>query len=405
MTRWIVLFVATLAISAPARAQGLLDNGLPTESPEAARYAAGPFAISPSVLLRELGIDTNVFDEHENPKRDYVVSVVPTVDIFGAFGLVRTALTSSTDFTWYSKYASERDIGSTARGRVDVLPSRLRLTVGAGYVQTRERPSLEIELRAEREQRELWGGFGFEISPVARVYATAHQMDLRFEGDEIYRGTSLRDALNRREEAIEAGVAVSVTPFTTLLVSARRTHDRFVTDVRRDSDSQSARAELSFAPDAIIQGRVNVGYRDLKPADPAVSRFRGVTSGAALSFTGFWRGRMELEASRNVSYSYDVNEAYYVGTDVVGTYTQRVVGAVDVLTRGGVGTMDYGRRDGVDDRVDSMRTLAAGVGYNFNHGGRLGMTYEYQTRNSEMFAERRYISRRLFASYTQTLQR
>jgi hypothetical protein len=52
-----------------------------------------------------------------------------------------------------------------------------------------------------------------------------------------------------------------------------------------------------------------------------------------------------------------------------------------------------------------MRTLAAGVGYNFNHGGRLGMTYEYQTRNSDMFAERRYISRRLFASYTQTLQR
>jgi len=405
MGRWLLLFAAILVMAAPARAQGLLDNGLPTESPEAARYSVGPFAISPSVLLRELGVDTNVFDEHENPKRDYVVSLTPTVDIFGRFGLLQTALTSSTDFNWYSTYASERSIGSLARGRVDVLPSRLRLTVGGAHIQKRERPSMEIELRAERRQQELWGGVGFEISPIARVYATVHQLDLDFDDRETYRGTRLGEALDRRERAIEAGLAVSVTPFTTLLVSGRRTQDRFVTDIRRDSDSQSARAELSFARDAIIQGRVNVGYRDFTPVDPMVSRFRGVTSGAALSFTGFWRGRLDFDASRNVSYSYDFDEGYYVGTDVLGTYTQRVIGAVDVLTRGGVGKMNYGRRVGLDARVDAMRTLAAGLGYNFNNGGRFGVTYEYQVRESDTYADRRYISRRLFASYTHTLQR
>ncbi len=405
MARWFALFAATLVMAAPARAQGLLDNGLPTAAPEAARYHLGPFAISPSVLIRELGVDTNVFDEHENPKRDYVVSLTPTVDIFATFGLVQAALISRTDFTWYSKYASERAIGRLARGRVDFLPSRFRLSVGGGFAQTRERPSMEIELRARRDQHEVWGGVGFEISPIARVYTTVHQMNLEFQDTEIYRGTRLSDALNRREEAIEAGLAVSVTPFTTLLVSGRRTEDRFVTDFRRDSDSQSARAELSFARDAIIQGRVNVGYRDFKPVDPAVSRFRGVTSGASLSFTGFWRGRMDFDASRNISYSYDFNEGYYVGTDVVATYTQRVIGAVDVLTRGGVGKMDYGRRTGLDARVDTMRTLAAGVGYNFNTGGRFGVTYEYEIRESDAFADRRYVSRRLFGSYTYTLER
>ena len=405
MSRWLVMLAATLMMATPASAQGLLDNGLPTETPEVARYYVGPFTISPTLVIRELGIDTNVFDDHENPKRDYVLSLSPTVDIFGKLGLLQAALTSSTDFTWYAKYASERSLGRVVRGRVDFLPSRLRLSVGGGLVQTRERPNMEIELRARRNQNEAWGGVGFEISPIARVYTTLHQTTLDFQDNEVYRGIVLSDVLDRRTNVIEAGLAVSVTPFTTLLVSGRRTEDRFVADSRRDSDSQSAKTEFSFARDAIIQGHVNLGYRDFHPVDPTMSRFRGVTSGAGLSFTGFWRGHMDFDASRDVSYSYDVAEGYYVGTTMVGTYTQRVIGAVDVLTQLGLGKMDYGRRDGLDDRVDNLRTMAGGVGYNFDNGGRFGLTYEYEVRESDSFADRRYASRRLFGSYTHTLER
>ena len=405
MARWLVLFATTLVTAAPARAQGLLDNGLPTRAPEVARYRVGPFAVSPSVWIRELGVDSNVFDEDQNPKRDQVLSLSPVVDLFGTFGLVQTAVISRTDFTWYSTYESERAIGGLVRGRVDVLPSRFRLSVGGGLVHTRERPSLEIERRARRDQQEVWGGAGFEVSPIARVYATAHQMDLEFEEGEIYRDTVLGDALNRREQAFEAGLALSVTPFTTVVVSGRRSEDRFVTDVDRNGVSHSVRGEFSFARDALLQGRATVGYRDFQPVDPALSRYRGVVSGAGLSLTGYWRGRIDVDALRDVSYSYDANEGYYLGTDLVATYTQRVVGAVDVRFRGGVGKMDYGRRAGVDERVDSMRMLAAGVGYNFNHGGRVGVTYEHDTRDSDTYADRRYVSRRLFVSYAYTLDR
>ncbi|HUE88537.1 MAG TPA: outer membrane beta-barrel protein [Vicinamibacterales bacterium] len=405
MTRCLALLAAMLVMAAPAAAQGLLDNGLPVEAPERARYYVGPFAISPTLIIRELGVDTNVFDEHENPKRDYVVSLSPTVDVFGKVGLLQAALTSSTDFTWYAKYANERSLGRVARGRVDFLPSRLRLSVGGGIVQTRERPSMEIELRARRSQSEAWGGVGFEISPIARVYTSLHQTVREFQDNEVYRGVVLSDALDRRTDAVEAGLALSVTPLTTLLVSGRRTEDRFAVDSRRDSDSQSAKAELTFARYAILQGHVNVGYRDFKPSDPSVSRFRGVTSAAGLSFTGFWRGHMDFDASRDVSHSFDVSEGYYVGTEMVGTYTQRVIGALDVLTRLGVGTMDYGRRAGLDAREDTMRTLAGGIGYNFNNGGRFGVTYEHETRESDSFADRRYVSRRLFGSYTYVVER
>jgi hypothetical protein len=389
----------------PAKAQGLLDNGLPSEAPAVIQYYLGPFAISPNIAIRELGIDTNVFDEPTNPKRDYVVSLAPTINAFGQLGLVRVVINSGTEFTWYARYTNERALGRQLKGRIDFVPSRVRLSVGGGLVQTRERPDLEIELRARRSDRELWGGAAFQVSPMARLYTSVHQRVVDFQDNEVYRGTLLSVALNRQANTFEGGIAIDVTPFTTLLVAGRRSQDRFEFDSRRDSDSNYAMAELAFSADAIIQGRANIGFRDFQPIDPTVERYRGLTSRAGLSFTGFWRGRMDFDASRDVSYSYDFDEGYYVGSSVVATYTQRIVGALDVLARVGAGTMDYGRRAGLEPKVEDLRTLAGGVGYNFNSGARFGVTYEYEVRESDADIDRRYISRRLYASYTYAIQR
>ncbi|MBA3270439.1 MAG: outer membrane beta-barrel protein [Acidobacteria bacterium] len=223
--------------------------------------------------------------------------------------------------------------------------------------------------------------------------------------NELFRGTALDFALNRRGASVEAGVAVDLTPFTTVVVSGRKNRDKFVSDPRRNSHSQSAVAEFSFARDAIVQGRASLGYRDFRPDSPMVARFTGFTSGAGLSFMGFWNGRFEFDASRDVAYSYDVDEGYYIGTTALATYTQRVVGAIDAQARLGHGLMDYGMRLGPGPRQDRTSTYAGGVGFNRTDGGRIGLTYEYEVRHSDTLVDRRYTTRRLYGSYTYTVSR
>jgi hypothetical protein len=389
----------------PAAAQGLLDNGLPKEEPTEVSYHLGPFAISPKFALTELGVDTNVFDESVNPKRDYVIGLAPSLRAFGRFGLTQVVVDSSTDITWYSKYKSERALGRALKGRADLLVSRIRASLGGGIVQTRQRPGLEIERRARRSEKEVWTGVGFEVSPLMTVYSSVHRSELEFQDNELFRGTDLAAALNRRTDSVEAGLSMRATPFTTLVVSGRNTADRFVTETRRNSDSQSARAELTFSRDAMIQGRAALGYRQFRPVDPSISRFRGLVSSAGLSFTGFWGGHMDFDASRDVNYSYDVSDGFYLGTTAITSYTQRLLGAFDVSGRYGIGLMDYGNRVGFESRRDKTATYAGGLGFNRTNGGRFGVTYEYEVRDSATLADRRYITRRVYGSYTHTVIR
>ena len=399
------VFAAACWCATPVAAQGLLDNGMPREAPAGVTYQLGPFAVSPKLSLTQFGIDTNVFDEPVNPKSDYVVGLVPALQAYGRFGMSQVVVDSSTDLTWYGKHSSERSIGGAVKGRGDLRVSRVRAALGGGALQTRERPGLEIELRARRRENEMWGGLGFEVSPLMTVYTSAHRGDVTFEDNEVFRGTDLDAALNRRTESLEAGVSLRATPFTTVVVAGRSSKDRFVTETNRDSDSKSARAELTFSRDAMIQGRAAFGYRQFRPVDPLVIDYKGFVSSAGLSFTGFWGGHMDFDAVRDVAYSYDANEGYYLASSAVASYTQRLLGAFDAAVRCGLGLMDYGHRVGAAPRLDNTTTYAGGVGYNHSSGGRLGVTYEYEVRDSDTVAAQRYVTRRLYASYTHTVIR
>jgi hypothetical protein len=66
-----------LASAMPVRAQ--------TTDPETAPVRLGPFGITPALVLRDLGRDTNVFNERDNPKSDFTLTVVPRLE--GCSGL------------------------------------------------------------------------------------------------------------------------------------------------------------------------------------------------------------------------------------------------------------------------------------------------------------------------------
>jgi hypothetical protein len=82
------------------------------------------------------------------------------------------------------------------------------------------------------------------------------------------------------------------------------------------------------------------------------------------------------------------------------SYTHRLFGAVDAQVRGAKSWFDYGFREGVEARQDTLDQALVGLGYNLRNRTRVSLNYEYTRRRSPVFAERSYDKRRVFASWT-----
>jgi hypothetical protein len=390
--------VGVLLLGAPSdlRAQSAVGT-VPEAEPPASALRIGPMYIKPNLAIRELGVDGNVFDSPSEPQDDYVIVLAPDLTAYMRSGVVQLSVLSSTDLTYYHKFSSERSVARQLRVRSDFHLSRIRPTVVGAIIDARNRPNHEIDLRARRSDREMTAGVGFEVSPLATAYVGATVLDTRFIEGETYDGVALDQALNRRGNAVQAGLRLALTPFTTMTLEGQLGKDRFVTNPLRNSDSRGATAAVTFSSDAVIVGTLRVGYRDFTPADPALADFRGLVTSGALSFNGFWRGRVTGSIERDVQYSFDDADGYYVGTTGELSYTQRVLGPFDAQVRVARGRLAYVGAGG-PGRDDAMRTYAAGVGYNRDSGARLGLTFEESRRDSVERADRRYTRRRVYAS-------
>lgn len=398
VSRVAVWLVAVAGTTAPAAAQGLIE-ALPASEPTTFGYRLGPLAINPGFQVRELGVDTNVFDEPTNPKKDYVLGFSPTMDMYARLGFTQLFGSMSTDLTWYKKYSSERGASRQGRLRLDFGLARLRPSAGAAWVEMRERPNPEIDLRARRLLTELQLKAGYEISPLVRVYVGGQTGKTRYRDGEVFEDVALDAVLNRNTQSAEGGVVIAATPFTTVTVNAVRSRDRFESAPLRNSESTSGNFTASFGTDAILRGQTRIGFKQFVPVDPDVKTYKGLVSSTTLSTTGFWRGRIDLTLNRDVDYSFEEASAYFVSSVLDLTYNQRIAGAWDFEVRGSRAWLDYSAIDGAE-RDDTRIIYGGGVGYNLQNLSRIGMAWEYSERQSPERPDRRYTRRRIYGSWT-----
>ena len=96
--------------------------------------------------------------------------------------------------------------------------------------------------------------------------------------------------------------------------------------------------------------------------------------------------RFAFTATRDVQYSYDINQPYYVQTGGGGSIGQQLFGPFDVVVRGGLRRLDYRNRAGavvaVPDRVDHQENYGAGIGYHFGQDARIGVNADHSRRRS-----------------------
>jgi hypothetical protein len=397
----VVLFLA--AFATPAWAQG----GPP--DPASVRVRIGPLSMNPTISLTNLGVDRNVFNEPEdqNPKKDFTATITPATDLWLHAGRTWITGTIREDIVWFQKYASERAVNNAYTVGWRVPLNRVNFNVGGSRRTARERPGFEIDARS---QHTATGYNGLaEVQALSKTFfgVTASRQKEDYAQDAVIFGNSLNYSLKYELNRVTTDVGLTirhkVTPLTTITLAGTRSQDRFDFSSLRDSNSTAVTASVSFDPLALIKGSATVGYRNFHPLEPGLEDFKGTTAAVNLSYVALGTTRFSASITRDVQYSYDINQPYYVQTGVSGSIAQQLFGPFDVIGRAGAAVLAYRDRAGalveISNRVDRNRTYGVGIGYHMGRDLRLGFNVDEDRRISDV-SQRQYRNLRIGTSIT-----
>jgi hypothetical protein len=383
------LFFCALACALALAADTARAQDVP--EPEAVgRFRLGPIRFTPAVQLTHFGVDTNVFNEFDDPKQDFTAGVGPAVDFWLRMGRARVSGRSGVDYNYFHEYDSQRHLGTTNSLRVSLPFNRLTPFVEGGYTNTRQRPGYEIDVRARRMNAEGRAGLDLRLGGRTLVTFAGSRRQYRFSAEERFLGIELSEALDNDSDAGEITVARQLTPLTTFIVSAEQRRDRFRYSPDRDSDAVKVVSGFEFKPLALISGTIALGWRQFETLDPGVPDYSGVIASGELGYA-LRATRFAFRVGRDVEYSFQPLQPYYLLTDVQFDVTQRVTSRWDVVARVGRQSLDY-RAVALSEttaRRDGGRRVGGGIGYRLGEFARIGLDVNRDERTSDV-STRRY---------------
>lgn len=359
----------------------------------------GPLQIRPSILLKDMGLDENVFNEAVDPKRDFTFTLAPSAEVRLRMRRLALSYLSTTEYVYYRKYTSERGTNTASTVRMELDLGTLKPYGSISGLNSRSRVNGEVDERARHRDLTYGAGVAFKVGSRTNLLVNGTQTSVQYEPDETFRGVELGVSFDGTRRTVDAGIGIALTPLTTLTVSFAREQHRFERSPDRDSKGWRVTPGLTFSPTGVITGAASVGYRRFDPVSPTLPGYSGLVSSVAVGTTFYGRHQMQVLFSRDVQYSYETANTYYVGTGGTMTWTLSVVGPIDVRGTAGRNLMDYGRVDAQAGK-DTSTTYGGGIGYRFANRARLGLNVDWSRRDSNRSAERGYRNHRIFAGLT-----
>jgi len=372
------------------------------------RLHAGPFYVKPSVILKELGTDSNVFNAAGEPVSDFTFTVTPQAETF--VPVARRALlklTTAADLVYFADYDSERSVDPQIIARAEGYLTRLMLFGEAAYLNTRQRPNYEVDVRSRHVEDAIT--LGTELAITSRLLLTVQgrQSEVRYDADDVL-GTALQRTLNNQRDAVQVTARHLLTSLTTLASRFDVFRDRFEYSPVRDSRSYRVMPGVEFRPQALLNGSAYVGYRKFSPEHQEVlPDFAGLVADLGLSYTLLGATTFGATYRRDLTYSYEELQPFFID-NTVGASVRRALGArFDLM--GGVDRhrYDYQRTLPADatvpnapQQVDTTWSYSASVGYRLRPETRLGFGVSYWQRDSTTRQFREYDNLRVGITMT-----
>jgi len=202
--------------------------------------------------------------------------------------------------------------------------------------------------------------------------------------------------LDSRTTGYETALNLELTPLTTFGVVVSQEQQRFAGSPIRDSDSLRVAPTLTISPLGLLTGTVSVGYRRFDGLDPSLPDYNGVIANGTLGILIAERYRLATAFTRDVRYSYEQANPYYLVTGGRATLTAQTYGPVDVRLLGGHEKLAYRALAGVEPAGDDRQIIyGGGIGYRLTERIRLMVEVEASRRRSDRDPTREYKNHRI----------
>lgn len=376
-----------MLLAAPGRAAAQDDD--PAAS---ARFRVGPVRFTPAISVTNLGVNTNVFNEVDNPRSDTTAAIGPVVNAWMNVGRSRLSGRASGQYLYFDKYADQRAWGTSDDGRWEFPLGRITPFVTGSYTNTRQQQGYEIDVYARQRTNTLGGGADIQVGGKTKVTVSGTRGQVAYDDNATFLGVGLAGTLNHKSDIEQVQVRYTLTPLTTFVVGGLLAQDRFDADPVRDANSTKIMPGLEFKPFALVSGTVAVGYRWFRALDKTTPDSQGVIATVDARYV-IGPTRLVAKVSRDLTYSFEPDQPYYTLTDLTLSATEQLSSAWDIVGRGGWQSLDYSRFAtslAPVGRVDTVRQYGAGIGYRVGHTVRIGFDTTYYRRRSAAEADRGY---------------
>jgi hypothetical protein len=382
MARSVCVLALVLCLARASAAQTPPDDPV-AEAP----IRFGVLGLAPTLSVTNLGIDTNVFNNADNPQRDFTVVGSPGLSVWLRTQGGLLSVNGRMDLVYFNKFVSERSVNGLGSATYEYRFNRLRPFVTFGGETTRERPGYEVDIRARRIESTLKVGMDLRVASKSYLVISGRRLQVDYAGDAVFDGRPLNEAFNRTLESVDLGWRQRLTVLTTWVVRATAERERFELDQRRNGDSTRVSTGFELGRLALIRGQAFVGYRRLVGAEGGtIPEFSGVTADVNVSYNAPSQTRLSVAVNRDVEYSFQIDNPYYVQTGWTATVTQRMVGRWDVQLSGGRDRLAYAALDPVagSDRNDRVERIGGGTGYQLRPDVRVSVDVNSFHRRSHL---------------------
>lgn len=361
----------------------------------AGRYRIGPFYVTPKLLLRDFGVDTNVFAEEGSGVSDMIIDLAPQLVLAPAGRRVRLSGIGALDINHFVNEASERSIDHEVTGRLEVDVGRQFTLIGAGGQGTfRERFSFEEEERIQRHESSVGGGLSY--TPAARLTGSAllTRQVYGFDGGSAL-ANLVKETLDRTSLVGSLRAQYALTRATAIVASWESFRDNFDTAVGpapREVRSSRLLGGLELSRRAIVRGKLMAGVRHF-PSDAGVAPYDGLALSANLGVPLFGVGQVAGLADRDVRFG--LNRAGSAEDQRRNTYVWTRFGGelglelpLSLVGRAHVGRerasflLPFQTGDTLKERVDRLWTVNGSVTRQISASLKVGLNMEWQRRTS-----------------------
>jgi hypothetical protein len=314
------LFLSLLfSFSVPAYGQGYRTFRWELEQiTKQTKWKIGPFRLYPTIRLRDIGYDDNVYyqREEDNPVSDYTATISPQIKVNLLFrNFLILSLTENPDYVYYFKQKRERAWNNTLSPEVKFLfLNRLVLSGRYSYANRRWRATSEFDVKANELRESYRGSLFYETARrtsfgISASLEKISYEDITLSGEEIY----LSRLLNREERSGNLEFYYRIFSESFFFLSGGYTEYEFehLESRWRDSYSYQAYSGIRFPLLGRVRGTFSLGYKKLLPRGEEKEGFSGLVGKTSLNFR-FKRFSLRLQYNRDCYFSYWSNSLYFI---------------------------------------------------------------------------------------------